>query len=323
MKKFYSILFLFVMVISTNMRADQYYYMSGGIKYSLNEEDSTAMVVDNWVDGDNWYTGDIVIPEFVGLWSEWIVTSIQQGAFNGSWITSVTMPNTVITIGWGVFYNCEVLNTVVLSNNITSIQDYTFCYCNSLVSVNIPEGVTYIGNMAFAHCRSLPLITLPQSTQFIADSAFVECSKLTSVALPENVISIGDGAFRACSKLTYLTIPESVISIGDAAFAECSRLMSITNYAAVPQTISPDEYDGVFAAVDKVQCTLYVPETALEAYRNAVGWRDFMHIEPIRAEGVDQITNDQLPTTTKILRDGQILILRGDKTYTLQGQELK
>ena len=39
-------------------------------------------------------------------------------------------------------------------------------------------------------------------------------------------------------------------------------------------------------------------------------------------EGIDEVPSDQVPST-KVLRNGQIYIIRGDKTYTLQGQEVK
>ena len=40
-------------------------------------------------------------------------------------------------------------------------------------------------------------------------------------------------------------------------------------------------------------------------------------------QDIETITNNQSPITNKILRNGQIYILRGDKTYTIQGQEVK
>ena len=50
----------------------------------------------------------------------------------------------------------------------------------------------------------------------------------------------------------------------------------------------------------------------------------FASADPGPATSIDKITtNDQPLTTNKILRDGQLLILRGDKVYTLQGQGVK
>lgn len=44
---------------------------------------------------------------------------------------------------------------------------------------------------------------------------------------------------------------------------------------------------------------------------------------PESTEAIDQITNDQSPITNKILQNGRIFILRGDKIYTVTGQEIK
>ena len=41
------------------------------------------------------------------------------------------------------------------------------------------------------------------------------------------------------------------------------------------------------------------------------------------ATGIDQITNDQSPMTNKIIKDNQLLILRGNKTYNVIGQMVK
>ena len=39
--------------------------------------------------------------------------------------------------------------------------------------------------------------------------------------------------------------------------------------------------------------------------------------------GINQTTNDQLPTTNKVFRDGRLFIQRGDKVYTVTGQEVR
>jgi hypothetical protein len=177
--------------------------------------------------------------------------------------------------------------------------------------------VKYIGNSAFYECKSLPVINIPNSTIHIGHRAFGYAIKLVSISIPENVISIGDYVFEYCEKLTNVTIPQGIISIGDGAFDNCSRLASITNHATVPQTIIPETFNGV----NKSTCTLYVPEESIEQYRTAIAWEEFENIKPIRAEGIDQVeTHTQ---GTKLFRDGQVLILQGDKTYTVTGQEVK
>ena len=102
-------------------------------------------------------------------------------------------------------------------------------------------------------------------------------------------------------------------------------MSTIYNYASTPQSIERevfvyDDYDSL------PNCTLYVPEESVELYQTANVWKEF---NPILAhpqtEVIDNILAEEYEnrTTKKISKDGQILILRGDKTYTLQGQEVK
>ena len=168
--------------------------------------------------------------------------------YNCSSLTSVTIPNSVTSIGGGVFCGCKNLTNAVLSENMTSLpnnkrSDYTLGFfegCSSLTSVTIPNSVTSIGEDAFSGCTSLTSITIPNSVTSIGNSAFSGCSSLTSITIPNSVTSIGSSAFRDCSSLTSITIPESVTSIGNYAFYYCSSLTSIT----IPNSVTSIGYDA-------------------------------------------------------------------------------
>ena len=142
-------------------------------------------------------------------------------------LTSVTIPNSVTSIGGGAFANCTSLTSVTIPNSVTSIGNFAFSGCTSLTSLTIPNSVTSIGRWVFGNCSSLTSITIPNSVTSIGESAFSGCSSLTSIVIPNSVTSIGDWAFYNCSSLTSVTIPNSVTSIGDRAFFYCSSLSSI------------------------------------------------------------------------------------------------
>ena len=183
----------------------------------------------SWSDYSNEYSGKVVIPESVtyeGI--DYKVTSIGNDAFFLNTLTSITIPNSVTSIGDRAFCECSSLTSITIPNSVTTIGDVAFSGCKGLISVTIGNSVTSIGAWAFSECSSLTSITIPNSVTSIGDGAFDECLKLTSITIPNSVTSIGDRAFGECSSLTSITIPNSVTTIGDYAFKSCTGLTSIT-----------------------------------------------------------------------------------------------
>ena len=156
------------------------------------------------------------------------VTEIGAKAFyDCSYITSITIPNSVTSIGTGAFYNCSSLTSVLIPDSVTSISNFAFEHCSSLTSVVIPDSVTSIGDNAFCNCSSLTSVVIPDSVTSIGNSAFDGCYNLTSVVIGDSVTSIGNYTFNGCISLTAIDIPDSVTSIGNSAFDGCYNLTSV------------------------------------------------------------------------------------------------
>ena len=145
-------------------------------------------------------TGDVTIPSVLGGYA---VTRLglgyEQPIFPEETVTSITIPNSV-----------------------TSIGDSAFAGCFSLTSITIPSSVTSIGYGAFFDCRSLTSITIPNSVTRIEEAMFLGCYALASITIPNSVTSIGNWAFSYCFTLSSVYFLGNAPTFEDDPFHECT-----------------------------------------------------------------------------------------------------
>lgn len=169
------------------------------------------------------------------------VTSIGQSAFESCFsLDSLIIKDAATSIGASAFDGCSALTTLSLGENITTIGDYAFQRCSYLTNVTIPQRVTSIGRQAF-YLTDLNTLTIKGSINSMGYAAFAGCTNLTSLSLYDGIQTIGEGAFINSTSLEAVTIPQSVTSIGASAFAYCSNLRTITIPEKV-ETINPDTF---------------------------------------------------------------------------------
>jgi len=153
--------------------------------------------------------------------------------FFSNQLASVTLPDSVTTIGSGAFAGNPLTSLSISSGNtaFTTKDSYLMSkdekllifYYGAEKDITVPDGVTVIGLGAFSK------------------------NQLTGVIFPDSVTAIENGAFQQ-NQLTSITIPDNVTTIGDQAFAE-NQITSITIGANVTMGRASLDDNGYFTYI--------------------------------------------------------------------------
>ena len=170
------------------------------------------------------------------------VTALPNRAFYVKWLSSISLPNTVQSIGSSAFYR-NSFEAITIPESVTSLSNSNpFIQCQNLKafygkyatedhlalvdgdqlisfaigigseidSYSVPEGIKSISRYAFDGCIDLEEIILPASLEQILSGAFRSCRSMDHILLPEGLKKIGDDAFQDCRSLVEITIPDSI-----------------------------------------------------------------------------------------------------------------
>ena len=211
-----------------------------GIRYKICEN-NTASVTST----ENLF-GDVVIQKQVTYNGVvYTVTSIEDYACcmgrEDYSMTSITIPNTITSIGVEAFADREGLKAVY----ITDIE----AWCN----------IIFHGSL------SNPL--------FYANHLYLNNTEIKDLIIPNTITTINDYVFLGGSGFTSLTIPSSVTSIGRVAFSGCSGLTTI-----ISEIKNPFAIEDIFPTSVYNNASLLVPSGKKSAYQNTAGWNKFQKI---------------------------------------------
>ena len=208
-----------------------------------------------------------------------------SNAFGGNYTSD---PNTTLTtitfaansqlqtIGGFAFIYCTGLTSITIPDSVTSIGNNAFNGCTSLTTVTFAEGIqlTTIGIGTFTNCTSLASITIPASVTTIGVGAFYGCTSLTSITIPDSVQTISTSAFQDCNSLHYVIIGAGITSIGQNAFAHShtgGKAFYVLCLATVPPTLGSN---ALYGGGGTYSYSFWVPADSINAYMAAWPWEN-------------------------------------------------
>ena len=238
-----------------------------------------------------------------------LLTSIDVSDFTGttfndakSYITDVTIPSGVTSIGQNAFYGCSSLTSITIPSGVTSIGQNAFYGCSSLTSITIPSGVTSIGESVF-------------SRDFDIATACVDENN-TKYYSPNDCDGIIDRTTNTLILATNgMTVPSTVTKVASGAINTTS--MYIIKFLGT----TPPNFSGG-AVNNKVygeRAYAYVPEESVSAYQAAYNLPQYSYIDyerPAIIQNGETLLNSDIYSYSGIFTYDTSRTLSGDVKLT-------
>ena len=255
------------------------------------------------------------------------------------------LPDNLVKIGASAFQGCKNLTgALTIPQGVTDIPESCFEGCWLGGTLSLHDGIKTIGNNAFANNGFKGELRLPKELEVVGPYTFYNDDFSGELILPENLQTIGKFAFAYNWRLMgTIVIPENVISIGGGAFTSCgaqgyilpegleSLRYEVNDYDGAQYGVFENNFyigrivckgtipayvqDGAFHGVAKDNFTVEVPESAIQQYQAATGWKDFKRISAYR----NLVVRPSMATAinTSVTRN---LVLTADDEWYVESQ---
>ena len=180
---------------------------------------------------------------------------------------NITLPETLLTLDDGTFYQVTSLQTIQLPDSLVSIGEYGFYYCSELAEINLPLNLNFIGTYSFYYCQGLRklyynakniqhfssgrnmvfcytgytykdlIVYIGNQVESLPDYLFCPYGTenyqsqngIKQVIFAEDSVctTIGNYAFRYSTLLQEINLPASLTTISNYAFENCSVLAMV------------------------------------------------------------------------------------------------
>ena len=188
------------------------------------------------------------------FFGEPVTSIVKTYTFSSNDLTSIELPNSLVSISSYCFDYARNLESVKLSNDIKSIGQRTFYYAEKLKRmnsdvdgvINLPTNLTSVGLSSFCGAMSsgdtVVTVNMPNSLKTINNGSFSYVKKVTEWVIPNSVTFIGPASFAQCPNVTSLTISSSIDTIKEQTFRDYTSLETVI----IPEGVKTIE-DSAFA----------------------------------------------------------------------------
>lgn len=268
-------------------------------------------------------------------------------------MTTISLPNTVTSIGDNVFQKCDALTSIELPSSLKSLGSATFYGCVGLVEVILPEGVTDCSANCFHDCKSLERLVIPSTFKSVGGNNFGGCGKLNfevaannntykdidgvlynvagttlveyakdyiqpNYTIAEGVTTLGNYSFCNCYHLTSIVLPSTLKTVGLGSFAGATKLSSITSNAVTAPTANGSDAFGKTTSNYTGRETYNTGNNRLRIPLNASGYDTGQWLDPLQNASKGGFSIHGKLTLTSNRSDAQF-----DVKYTTEANTLK